>query len=160
MERKRRLYIFIFLISLGILGLIPVTMRTVAVVRFIPKYQLLGRTTAFLTHAIICFVREHGEMPTGLEDLVAAGLLRVSPEGEYVEIETGIVLYHLDAISVSWSFRPQDAVLVDGELKDPRESERVYIIHYRYLTFFGWRDAGMNSSVRIYKALLEAVREL
>ncbi|MCG3132462.1 MAG: hypothetical protein FLDDKLPJ_03312 [Phycisphaerae bacterium] len=69
-----------------------------------PRVQLVPRTGYYLSVAIEAFVRETGEMPTGITDLERHGLLAFE-NGETVlsmEEYPPALLRYLEAIDVNW----------------------------------------------------------
>ena len=137
-------------------GIFVVSLLGIACFR-IPRGQLAGQSMGNLTGVIRQYIRAHGRMPAGLEQLTEQGLLRRTESGQYQVtcLPKEYILYHLDDITVNWTVRIEDLTIQNGQVVFRNSGEPMVIIRQKPLLLFPATNAGC--SVAIYQELCAAV---
>ena len=128
---------------------------TFLTIHHIHKGQLLWRSMGLLSEALCSYIRIHGRMPDGMEELERSGILSRSSKGEWVSSYRGDVLYFVEDIVVNWSFRLEDVALENGELIDLKTRTPTFIIKANWP--LSSDEGSMRSSIRLYDVLRGAV---
>ena|GEM_PF-6889108 len=128
--------------------------------RWVPRYQLTGRSVGYLSSVIQRFIQEHGRMPYGLDELRQVELLSRSSDGEWLVNMRGLgfeagrwPIHYVEDLFVDWSVRAETLTESGDLLFDGRTGRKAYIVGAD-----SWVYGGGYSyySILIYRALVDA----
>ncbi|MCB9857910.1 MAG: hypothetical protein H6818_19680 [Phycisphaerales bacterium] len=135
-----------------------------------PRVQLIQQSMANITSAIRCYIDDHGTMPGGMEDLIAAGVVtRIPPcrpiglndERSTTEYRLSLdwndhELYYWNDIVVHWDVTAQTLQVHDGIMVNRSNGKPDFIIGRRDLFNQDHVVYHLNFSLILFEALSKA----
>ena len=136
------------------LALLAATALWVVVV--LPNAQDVQASTAMLALPICEFIELKGRMPSDMSELTTLGMVRKLQDGSYECVSLGKTINRINDIHVEWNVNTNSCILSQDELIFRPTGEKYFIVRPAHFSLPGEEKAAMNSSVMIYRKLVNS----